>query len=77
MERIVSLASGDPVSMAAQFVGGALDGLSVQSETVVYVDGFGDPDIWVYFVDGLYQYALQIVKESFLTRRVHKLPASR
>jgi hypothetical protein len=73
-QAIVSLAAGDPVSMAAQFIGGAIDGLSVQSEMVIYVDGIGEPDIWMYFADSGYEYALQIVKLSHLTRRIHKLP---
>jgi hypothetical protein len=46
---VVALSAGNPVSMAAQFVGGALDGLSVDSKMVIWVDGSGNPDIDVPF----------------------------
>ena len=71
---VVSLFAVDPVSISAQFIGGALDGLSVQSEMVIFSGGFGDPDIWMYFVDGQYEYALQIVKLSSVNPRTRKLP---
>jgi hypothetical protein len=58
---VVALSAGNPVSMAAQFVGGALDGLSVDSKMVIWVDDSGNPDIWMSFLEDSYQYALQIV----------------
>lgn len=70
---VVSLAAGNPVSIAAQFLGGALDGLSVQSKTVNRIQGFNGVDIWMYFVDGSHQYAMQIVKSH--KKKISWLPA--
>jgi hypothetical protein len=64
----VWLAAGDPVSMAAEGVGGALDRVSVQSKMVMAWIGFGTPDLWIYFLEGQYLYSLQIVKDPWTTQ---------
>jgi hypothetical protein len=65
---IVSLQMTNPVVMAAQFIGGTLNGISVKSDKVHWDPnpGFYDINIWVFFVDFLHgsphQYTLQMVK---------------
>jgi hypothetical protein len=78
---VVALGASDPVSMAAQFIGGALDGLSVDSKMagrpMIFAGGEGAPDIWMYFSENSYSYALQIVKEPYKPSKLARLEAQR
>jgi hypothetical protein len=63
---IVALSASNPVGLAAQFVGGQFDGLSVDAKTVQFDGGIvGNPDILIYFVEGSHEYNLQIIKEPY------------
>jgi hypothetical protein len=66
---VVALGATDPVSMGVQFIGGAHDGLSVDSKMtgrpMIFAGGEGAPDIWMYFTEGSHSYVLQIVKEPY------------
>jgi hypothetical protein len=73
---IVALSASDPVGMAVQFVGGQFDGLSADAKTVQFDgDTIGYPDMIIYFIQGSHEYNLQIVKQSLVDPRIHKLPA--
>jgi hypothetical protein len=72
---IVALSATDPVGMAVQFVGGQFDGLSVDAKTVQFDgDTIGNPDMIIYFIQDSYEYNLQIIKQSLVDPRIHKLP---
>jgi hypothetical protein len=75
---IVTLSATDPIGMAAQYVGGALDGLSVDAKTVCF-DGGGplpnavEDGIIIFFLEGSYEYNLQIIIESRADPRIPDL----
>jgi hypothetical protein len=71
---IVTLSATDPIGMAVQFAGGQFDGLSVDAKTIQFNgDTIGDPDTIIYFIQGSYEYNLQIIKDSRLNPRIHDL----